>query len=300
MGSRGGVPDAEVIDVHHGDDRAAPPAEPAASPHDDVGDCGQTATVDRHRDQVDRHAPRSRPCRSASRASDGGRHRGPRPGGPRSPPTALATAASDVTTTASGIGAETSSPHSSPRLTTITRPAIAPSATIPRRRQLGDLAGDGTSRCRRRDDGDLAGEVDQLLHRAHEVAAGHLLVADHRAQGVPGHPPVGRGEESRIGRPMCSQAARPLLGGQVLADGDDAQPALPRGGVGEPRWRRRLGAAVLVDEHRQQAGELGCIDVVEQTDSEALGDQQVTLVEHAGEHRPLVGQRPAVARARSR
>ena len=51
---------------------------------------------------------------------------------------------------------------------------------------------------------------------------------------------------------------------------------------------------MLVDEHRQQAGEHGCIDVVEKTDSEAFGDQQVALVEHTGEHRPLGGQRPAV------
>ena len=55
---------------------------------------------------------------------------------------------------------------------------------------------------------------------------------------------------------------------------------------------RRLRAAVLVHEHRQQPGERGRVQAVEHAAVDALGDEQVGLVEQPRQRLPSLGQRP--------
>ena len=81
---------------------------------------------------------------------------------------------------------------------------------------------------------------------------------------------------------------------------DDALPALPGVRRREPRRGRRLRAAVLVHEHRQQPGERRRVEPVEHATEQALGDQQVGLVEQPRQHVAALGQRPRRRRRRSR
>src|SRR4029079_2531246 len=48
------------------------------------------------------------------------------------------------------------------------------------------------------DVGDLPEQVDDLLHVAHEVARGQVLVLEHLVEGLPGCPCVGDREEGRL------------------------------------------------------------------------------------------------------
>ena len=192
-------------------------------------------------------------------------------------------------------GTGTASPHVSPGRIVIRRPVASAAGPVAAddavgddapERPLGDLPRPaGASPASGRDERHLAGQVDELLHRAHEVAAGHCSSATTSARSSPSDPGVGGGDETRVGRAVLAEAGRALVGGEVLARGDDAAPAVADVRRREPRRRRRLGAAVLVDEHRQQPGERRRVEPVEQAVQQALGDEQVGLVEHPRQHR---------------
>ena len=115
---------------------------------------------------------------------------------------------------------------------------------------------------RRRDVADLAGEVDQLLHRADEVAAGQLLVANDGAEGVAGgpcHAPRRRIQDRAGGarparstarrrpdphsrRRCCASASRPARSGTMaapVARGCDARTRRSRAARQGPERRRR-------------------------------------------------------------
>ena len=87
-----------------------------------------------------------------------------------------------------------------------------------------------------------------------------------------------------IGRPVLGQTDGPLVGGEVLARRLDPGPTPPHVGRGEPRSGRRLRAAVLVDERRQEPAQLLGVEAIEQSTVQALGDEEVRLVEDAREH----------------
>ena len=100
------------------------------------------------------------------------------------------------------------------------------------------------------------GQVDQLLHRAHEVAAGQLLVPDDLGEAL-ARPPRRRRRRRTRDRaggarrrpPARSSAARSSLIAAIRRQ--RSRTSRRR----EPRRRRRLRAAVLVHEHRQQPGQ---------------------------------------------
>ena len=125
-----------------------------------------------------------------------------------------------------------------------------------------------------------------------------LLVGDDLGELLAGDPGVGGADEAGIGRAVLGEPGRALVGGEVLADGGDPPPPLAHVGRREPRRRCRLGRAVLVHEHRQQAGEVGGVEVVEQPGEQALGDEQVGLVEERA--RGSAASRSATSRARRR
>ncbi len=132
--------------------------------------------------------------------------------------------------------------------------------------------------------GELAEQVDQLLHVAHEVAAGQLLRLDHLGEALTGRPGVGDGDERRVGRRGAGSAGLLLAAPTARRDarrcGSSACATELRR---EPRRRRRLAAAVLVGEHRHERGERRRVEVVEQPLPQALDHQQVALVEQSGE-----------------
>ena len=127
VGSRGGVPPAESIDVEGGGDRPVPPAAAAS---DDVGDGDVLAHVGRHPQQVDVEAgdlrPGRRPAEAGQQVATGQAH-----------PVAVrpdAASASEATST-SPSGGSTSSPHGSPR-----RITPRPGRSRRRRRRRGRRA----------------------------------------------------------------------------------------------------------------------------------------------------------------
>ena len=69
-----------------------------------------------------------------------------------------------------------------------TTPRMSRSAARPGRLGRGRLGGQLA---------DLAQQVDELLHVAHEVAAGDLLVLDHLGQLLPRRPGMGQPDETR-------------------------------------------------------------------------------------------------------
>ena len=82
-----------------------------------------------------------------------------------------------------------------------------------------------------RDVGDLAQQVDHLLHVAHEVAAGHLLVLEDVGEVVALGPRVDRGGEAGIGPAGLGQALVALGEAEVAPDALDARrPAGARSG----------------------------------------------------------------------
>ena len=123
------------------------------------------------------------------------------------------------------------------------------------------------------DDGQLSKQVDQLFGRADEVTAGEFLVADHLGEAFAGHPCVGDRRESRVGRPMFTEADGALVRPEILADGHQTARAAADLVGGEPRRRGRVRAAVFVDEHRHQCGEVGRAEAVEQPRPHDLGHQ---------------------------
>ena len=137
----------------------------------------------------------------------------------------------------------------------------------PRRRgtPLGDLAGRPRVSGVRRDQASWRARSIELLHRPHEVAAGQHLVGDHRRRGPPRAPRRGRRRRSRgraggarRGPLERSSAARSSLVAAIR------RHRCAHVGRREPRRRRRLRAAVLVHEHRQQPGERRRVEPVEQ------------------------------------
>ena len=96
---------------------------------------------------------------------------------------------------------------------------------------LGGLLGRAAGRRHRGDERQLAEQVDQLLHRPHEVAAGQLLGLDDLGEALAGGPGEGDGDERRVGRrgaatarppPRCPAARRSARRSAASAGGPSA------------------------------------------------------------------------------
>ena len=249
---------ADELGVHHGEHRPTPCATaPGRQPGDDV--CNRhrrLLAVERDVDQVDRRTPsasiavadRPRPERAeqvTARDRDGhaalvGEHRCQRRiGGRRS---------------ASRRAAAPATPTGPLR---DRHPAAAPSSTTPRRAPIDGFgrspAHGGVRRHRRH----LAQQVDQLLHRPNEIAAGQLLFVDDLGETLPGDPGMGHGGERRVRSAMLAETDRSLAGPEVFAERVEPLPSAADLLRGEPGGSGRLGAAMLVHDAGDDRSEVG-------------------------------------------
>ena len=85
---------------------------------------------------------------------------------------------------------------------------VLDAATTPRRHASAAARAVAAVSALGRDLGDLAQQVDDLLHVADEVAAGHLLVLEDVGEVVALHPRVDRGREAGIGPAGLGQPLR--------------------------------------------------------------------------------------------
>ena len=113
----------------------------------------------------------------------------------------------------------------------------------------------------------LAQEVDHLLHVAHEVAAGHLLVLEDVGEIVALGPRVDRGRESGVGPARLAQPLVALGEAQVLPDPLDRDDALADDGSGQRRGgigSSLSGPRRWYTKHDTTAVSDGDVEVVEQ------------------------------------
>ena len=302
---------AEAVDVHHREQRPAPP-RPAG---DDVGD---------------RAPRRRRPARRAARRSAAGAPWTRRPAAPPSVAQQVAAAhAHRAVRPPLEVGGERGvgrrrrrgrrgrrRPRPSPRpcgssIRCIRRdrrrtsPDLAAtptteSATTPRNACSATSAARAARGRVGRDDGDLAGQVDELLHRAHEVATGQLLVADDLGEPLAGDPAVRGGDEAGIGRAVLGEAARPLVGGEVVARTRRcAASAAGRPFDGNHGGGGGSGLRCSYTNTDSSPASVAASSAVEHAAEQALGDQQVGLVEQARQHVAAARSAPTRRRRRS-
>ena len=170
----------------------------------------------------------------------------------------------------------------------------AGSGDHPAEHLVGCLVGTAPRFAHRRNERQLPQHIDQLFHRAHEVATRQLLCFDDLGEALPCRPRIRHCDERRVRRAVHRQAGFLLDLLELVADLGDSLPALAHGRRREPRGRRRLGAAMLVDEDRHQACQRCRLEIVEQTLAQTFDDQQVAFVKRLRQDLAGVGQAPAV------
>ncbi len=124
-------------------------------------------------------------------------------------------------------------------------PTTDASATTPRKQASAARRAVGARRRVGRHRRDLAEQVGELLDRAHEVAAGEVLLGDDLGEALPCHPGVGDGEERRLGRTVDGE---PVL---LLEERKVDREPLDRARSG--RGRRGSGTTAAADRQATDA-----------------------------------------------
>ena len=213
VGPRRHVPRASTNSRVHRPPRAPPP--PATGRRDDdVGDGDVPTVVGLDPEHVEREAQPRGAGAPAPPASAAGRRRSAGTSTGRTPDVDVGARPSESSTTRSA-GASTSSPHVSPGRIVIDARAVGAARRGGTSTTVGDDTRNARSATSRAGGGStargaierhLTGQVDQLLHRAHEVAAGQQLLGDDVGEVLAEHPGVGGGDEAGVGRSVLGRA----------------------------------------------------------------------------------------------
>ena len=300
VGPRGGVPLTDVIDVHHGDDPAAPPAAAGRAVGRRRG--RRRSASGRRRSRLMTsigNAPRRR-APSGSRANGGGRRPGRPPGADSR---ALVTAAASSPSDCDHDRVDRDRRHVATPRRRLACTVMLAHRRSPRRRRFPGKPSPATSRATARVGGSGA---TSATWRARSISC---FIVRTKSPPVTSSSPTtvlracpaiqpwaaakkpgsgGRWLPSPLAR---SSAARSSLTATMRSQRCRAAPSGNHGGAGGS------GLRCSWTNTDSSPASSGASTSSSRPSADAFGDQQVTLVEHAGEHRALVGQRPAVVRA---